>query len=139
MSHVFIDTWAWYVLADQDDPDHDIAQAAIEELIERNVRLLITNFVVDEAATLIRYKLGHEEALEFLRTTDELVAEEYLTIVQVTKEHEELAQKIFERYADVEFSYTDCVSFVVMQELKVPEVLTSDRHFTIMGFSLVPT
>jgi predicted nucleic acid-binding protein len=33
-----------------------------------------------------------------------------------------------------EFSFTDCVSFVVMKELRLTDALATDNHFRIAGF-----
>ena len=41
---------------------------------------------------------------------------------------------IFERYDDKDFSFTDCVSFVVMQENGIKEAFAFDEHFNQMGF-----
>jgi predicted nucleic acid-binding protein len=48
------------------------------------------------------------------------------------------ARGLFFRYRDKDFSFTDCTSFVVMQELKLREVLTTDRHFAQAGFTVKP-
>ena len=48
------------------------------------------------------------------------------------------ARAIFFRYRDKDFSFTDCTSFAVMRELKIHEVLTTDRHFVQMGFTTLP-
>ena len=39
---------------------------------------------------------------------------------------------------DKAYSFTDCTSFVVMQELKLKTALTTDRHFRQMGMDIVP-
>ena len=36
---------------------------------------------------------------------------------------------------DHEFSFTDCVSFVVMKELRLVDALATDKHFCIAGFN----
>jgi predicted nucleic acid-binding protein len=45
---------------------------------------------------------------------------------------------IFFRYRDKDFSFTDCTSFVVMKELRLQQVLTTDAHFAQMGFQMLP-
>jgi len=52
--------------------------------------------------------------------------------------HEEHAWTIFERYADQDFSFNDCTSFAVMQELRLSHAFTGDHHFATMGFLVVP-
>lgn len=42
------------------------------------------------------------------------------------------------RYGDQDFSFTDAVSFAVMQERNIGEALTLDHHFAAAGFRVVP-
>ena len=39
-----------------------------------------------------------------------------------------------ERKLPSEWSLTDCISFIVMQERNISEALTTDRHFEQAGF-----
>ena len=138
MNDVFVDTWAWYALADERDADHEVAHLATDDLIEREVMLVTTNFVLDEATTLIRYKLGHAIAVKFRQTIRQLDEDELLDVVRISESHEAAAGEIFERYADQDFSFTDCTSFAVMRELKLNEAFTGDQHFATMSFQLIP-
>jgi predicted nucleic acid-binding protein len=58
---------------------------------------------------------------------------EYVGLAQADK-----ARGLFFRYRDKEFSFTDCTSFVVMRQLKLREVLTTDHHFAQAGFITLP-
>ena len=42
---------------------------------------------------------------------------------------------LFKRFADKEFSFTDCTSFVLMRRLGLHEALAFDGHFTQAGFA----
>jgi len=55
-------------------------------------------------------------------------------VLSVSKEMEERAIDLFEHYDDKTFSFTDCVSFVVMKGIGVPEAFAFDQHFEQMGF-----
>lgn len=44
------------------------------------------------------------------------------------------AVALFRKYADKQWSFTDCVSFVIMHELRTREAFTTDRHFKQAGF-----
>ena len=46
----------------------------------------------------------------------------------------ESAKSFFRKHADDGYSFTDCTSFVVMRELHIQQVLTTDRHFAEAGF-----
>lgn len=139
MSAVFVDIWAWYALADEKDTDHDLARLASDELINRATALVTTNFVLDEATTLIRHKLGHSPAVTFRKTVRQLADDGLLIIVRINETHENSAGEIFDRYADQDFSFTDCASFVVMREMELTEVFTGDQHFGTLGFTLIPS
>ena len=43
------------------------------------------------------------------------------------------------RYADKDFSFTDCTSFAVMRELRLQKALTLDHHFAQMSFVAIPS
>jgi predicted nucleic acid-binding protein len=49
-----------------------------------------------------------------------------------------LAEGILEDYTDRDFSYTDAVSFVVMQGRGIDEAFASDSHFVTMGYRMLP-
>jgi hypothetical protein len=88
--------------------------------------------------TLVRYKLYHEVAVQFWKTTRRLIESGLVELLRVSEAHEERAWTIFEQFADQDFSFTDCTSFAVMQELKLSQVFTGDQHFSTMGFVIVP-
>lgn len=54
-------------------------------------------------------------------------------VLAVSKEVEEKALDLFEKYDDKSFSFTDCISFVVMQDLRIQEAFAFDDHFVQMG------
>jgi predicted nucleic acid-binding protein len=41
-------------------------------------------------------------------------------------------------FIDKDFSFTDCISFVVMWEMGIKEVFAFDQHFSQMGFVQKP-
>lgn len=138
MNAIFVDTWAWYALLDTADSDHLVAQLANEELVNAGYAFVTTNFVVDETLTLIRYHLDHATAVRFWNLLQELIESRLVTYVHVAAEQEAAAWAIFEKYNDQLFSFTDCMSFAVMQSMQLIEAFTGDQHFRIMGFLLKP-
>jgi predicted nucleic acid-binding protein len=138
MRHIFVDTWAWYALTDRNDADHLIAEATNRQLIEERHIFVTTNYVLSETVTLVRYKLYHAVAVQFWKTTKQLIGSGLVKLIRVSALQEEHAWEIFEQYNDQDFSFTDCTSFAVMKELKLSRVFTGDDHFATMGFVLVP-
>lgn len=85
---IFVDTWAWYALADQRDSDHEIAQIANEEMLDEEHTFVTTNFVLAEAVTLIRYHVNHRAAIRFHETLNQLVQDELVELIRVSEEDE---------------------------------------------------
>jgi predicted nucleic acid-binding protein len=137
MNKVFVDTWAWYALADATDAEHARAQATNDRLLNEGDVFVTSNFVLAEAITLIRYHLHHAAAVHFHQLLQQLVAGGLVEVVRISEEHEANAWSIFEKYSDQKFSYTDCTSFAVMQEHNLADVFTGDHHFSVMGFTLI--
>ena len=50
----------------------------------------------------------------------------------------ELAKAEFRKNRDQAFSLTDCTSFVVKRERRIRAAITTDDHFRIAGFRLLP-
>jgi predicted nucleic acid-binding protein len=80
----------------------------------------------------------HDVAVQFRKTANRLSESGLVEIIRVSETHEECAWTIFEHYAGQDFSFTDCTSFAVMQELQLSHAFTADHHFTTMGFIVVP-
>jgi predicted nucleic acid-binding protein len=57
----------------------------------------------------------------------------------VSNEIEHAAWEVFERFnQDKEWSFTDCTSKVVMENLGIQHVFAFDHHFDQMGFLRLP-
>ncbi len=135
MNGLFVDTAGWMACADAADPFPEKARAARDAWIERRGSLVTTDYVIDESLTLIRVRLGLQAAEAWWKQVEgsSRVRFEYMDLDRMDK-----ARGIFFRFKDKDFSFTDCASFVVMQELKLKHVLTTDHHFHQMGFQMVP-
>lgn len=137
VSKVFVDTWAWYALADAADAKHRQAQQMNERLLDEGHTFVTTNFVAAEAATMIRYNLRHAAAMTFWKLLKQSMAAGFLEYVRITEAHEKEALGIFEKYADQDFLFTDCTSFAVMRSQRLTLAFTADHHFSVLGFTLL--
>ena len=68
---VFLDTGAFLALADADDDYHAAATSVFPTLLRSRARLLTSNFVLSETYTLVRSKVGHRAAVDFMRNFDQ--------------------------------------------------------------------
>lgn len=135
MKGLFVDTAGWMACADAGDPAHASSCAARDAALEQGTLLVTTDYVIDETLTLIRMRLGLPAAKAWL---DQIEASSRLRWEWIGMERAEKARKAFFRFRDKNYSFTDCTSLVVMQELRLKQVLTSDRHFRQMGFQVLP-
>jgi predicted nucleic acid-binding protein len=88
--------------------------------------------VIAESYTLLRMRLGHAAAQEFVRRTR---ASARVQRVFVPEAWEEEAETLLGQFADQDFSYVDATSFVVMRKLHLETAFAFDRHFAVAGFS----
>jgi predicted nucleic acid-binding protein len=132
---VFVDTSAWIALSDAGDKYHHRAAEAYQRLMREHRTFLTTNLVIAEAYIIIRRTGGHTQAIRLLRS---LRGSPRLQKIWSDASLESRAEEILEKHADQDFSYTDAVSFAVMQERGIEEAFTFDRHFAAMGFRMPP-
>ena len=123
---LFVDTGAFIALADADDENHKSAAAFYRDAREKGARFITTNFVVCETLNYLRARLSHRIAVLFLENQRK---SGFIEIATVTPSVEEEAFTIFKRYADKDFSFTDCTSFSVMKSLKLKNAFAFDKHF----------
>ena len=135
MKRLFIDTAGWMAMADEKDPLYQKSVKFRDQSLEQGAILVTSNYVLDEALTLIRMRLGIEPAEKWWG----LVSESHRCHVEwITPERTEKAIRLFFRWKDQSFSFTDCTSFILMRELAIENVMTADRHFITAGFKIHP-
>ena len=133
MNGLFVDTAGWMACADGRDPVHKKACDARDRWLGKGGILITSDYIMDESLTLIRQRLGLQAAEIWWQM---LEGSSFLQWELVGPERAEKARHLFFRFKDKDFSFTDCTSFIIMQELKLRNVLSSDKHFHQMGFCL---
>lgn len=131
IADVLVDTAGFLALWDAADQHHASAITLQGELLSKRRRFLTTEYVVDETVTLLLMRHSHAAAVDFFATIE---ASEAIRLEWIGPERFHAAGALFRKYSDKEWSFTDCVSFVVMHELRLREAFTSDRHFKQAGF-----
>ena len=135
MRGVFVDTAGWMACADAADPAYEAACSARDAAMEQGSVLITTDYVIDEALTLIRLRLGLSAAKTWWSQVE---GTSRLRWEWVGPARFEKARSLFFRYRDKDYSFTDCTSLVVMHELKLKQALTTDHHFQQMSFEVLP-
>jgi predicted nucleic acid-binding protein len=132
---LFVDTAGWMACADASDPAHSRARAQRDAAMEAGSVLVTTDYVMDETLTLIRVRLGLDAAEAWWQQVD---GSSRLRWEWIDQSRADKARAVFFRHRDKSYSFTDCTSLVVMRELKLRHVLTTDDHFRQMGFQVLP-
>ena len=122
-------------MADAADPAHQASRRERDSCLESAGTLVSTDYVIDETLTLIRVRLGLRAAAEWWAQID---GSSRIRWERIDASRAEKARTRFFEWTDKDFSFTDCTSFVVMEELGLAKALTTDRHFSQAGFETVP-
>ncbi len=139
MNRLFVDTSAWATMADSNDDQHEAALAYQSKIAGRN-RLVVTNYILDELYTLLLLNIGYTQTLNFKRRLDHLIQNGVVEIIWVSEAVANQSWQVFEQFnVDKFWSFTDCVSYVVMQSYGITEAFSFDRHFSQMGFIRHPS
>lgn len=124
---ILVDTSAWYALMVPDDGNH---VRASEWFRANREPLLTTDYVLDETLTLLRARGQRARALlageQFLGGS---LGEVRLTGLDDLR----AAWEVFRRYSDKDWSFTDCLCYALIQQLKVERAFSFDEHFGQFG------
>jgi len=75
----------------------------------------------------------------FLSLLHDMQTDRRVIIVPPTKDLFDRGMDLFAKRLDKDWSVTDCISFLVMEERKLRDAATLDRHFAQAGFNIVIT
>lgn len=130
---IFVDTSAWVAFTLVDDEYH---QAAVHWLSQNSEPLLTTDFVFDEILTLIQARGQKQRAVG---TGVLLFTEEMARFHRISSDQFGRAWQVFRDFKDKRWSFTDCTSKVVMDDLGISTAFTFDHHFRQFGnITVVP-
>ncbi|MGI0481811.1 type II toxin-antitoxin system VapC family toxin [Geminocystis sp. CENA526] len=118
---------AWFASVVPSDKQH---QKAITWLKNNQESLLTTDYVIDETLTLLR---ARGELKRSIVLGEAFFSGKLAQIYYLTEDDVRSTWDIFSRFADKEWSFTDCSSKVVMEKLEIQKAFAFDRHFTQFG------
>ncbi|MBF0290503.1 MAG: PIN domain-containing protein [SAR324 cluster bacterium] len=132
---VFIDTGPFLAHFNPSDQYHQQSLKTWMWIEQQELVTITTNHVLDELATLLARRTAYSFAAVKMR-------EIYRSSIMIERSHqedEEEALRFFEKYSDQKVSFTDCISFAILERLNIRTCFTFDRHFTDAGFETIPT
>ena len=129
MRKIFVDTSAFYALADRSDRHHPSAAEVYGELFQK-VQLVTTDYVLVECWFLISRYLGREAAIKFWDALNTGIVD----LVKVEPHDLRRAREIISAFPDQDFSIVDATSFAVMERLEIDKAFAFDDHFRVYRF-----
>jgi predicted nucleic acid-binding protein len=131
MKPVFVDTSYYVALLSQADAYH---AKAVE--VSRTLRrpVVVTEFVLLELGNVLSRTDARQLFVSILR---QLRGDPHVLIIAASPELFERGCDLYARRSDKDWSLTDCISFVVMEERALSDALTTDHHFEQAGFQIL--
>ena len=130
-NRIFLDTSFVLALINERDQYHDQAEALSYKF--ESSSLITTDAILLEIGNALA-KDFREEAVAIIKV---LRSSRRIEVVGIDARLLEMGLEIYEKYRDKTWGLVDCISFVVMQEKMLAEVLTFDGDFTQAGFTIV--
>jgi len=132
MSAYFVDTWYLIARADPHDTHHRSVMR-MERLLTR-AELVTHEYVFTEFLAFFAAE-GAEARASAVATVRR--AQTTFRVVETTRVLFNSALDLYARRPDKEYSFTDCLSMVIMRQLGIESVLTNDHHFRQEGFTVL--
>jgi len=132
---IFVDTGAFFASKVSNDINHSSALIIEGQIQEGSYgKMVTTNYILDELFTLLRGRVAHNELIEI---GESIINSPNIRIIWIQEALEEKGWEFFKLHQDKTFSFTDCMSFVVMQTLNINVAFTYDSHFEQAGFQII--
>ena len=134
MNEVFCDTLYFVALVDRNDQYHEEALKLTSELEHEN--LVTTDDIFIET---LNFMSGYGALLrqKTISLLADFQARPDFVVIGRTQERFVGAWTLYSEGGDKGYSFTDCVSMVVMKERRIQKALTNDKHFRQEGFEIL--
>jgi predicted nucleic acid-binding protein len=130
-AEVFLDAAYLIALGVPADQHHSRALELFQAVKEERIRIVTNRAVLLEVGSaLCKTRFRPSE----IRLLDKMQNSPIVEIVPVTEQLSRAGWELFCRRPDKEWSWADCISFVVMRERGIRQALTTDEHFEQAGF-----
>lgn len=124
---IFVDTSAWFAYTIPDDEHHE---EALRWMRHNQLPLVTSDYIIDETMTLLR---ARAQTLRALQLGELLFRGNLAQLHYLSQDNIQRAWQVFRQFTDKEWSFTDCTSRVVMEELRITQAFSFDQHFRQFG------
>jgi uncharacterized protein len=130
---LFVDTSGLYALLVGTEQDHPAVLDAFRAAAERGRRMVTTNYVIVETASLLQHRIGLAPVRDLQERILPLITVHWISSAL----HQRAVERLF-RTDKRKLSLVDVVSFLVMDAEGLTDVLGLDPDFATEGFRLLP-
>jgi len=128
---VFVDTAFLIALLRANDTHHHAARNLADSLAKEGPRLVTTDAVLLELGNFFARSSLRTKAIGWI---GRVRADDGWTVERLEPALLNRAEERYRRFADKNWSLTDCVSMEVMRHRRIREVASTDRGFSQAGF-----
>ena len=132
-SSIFVDSSAWIALFSARDQHHAESELLFRRVAADRVPLLTTILILAEIHRLLLYRAGIKAAAAGL---DRIQASTLVTIAFPSARDHRAAMAWLARLSHERISYTDAMSFTIMESRRCLSAMSFDRDFEAAGFTL---
>lgn len=121
---VLIDSDAFVGLFYQNDAHHQKSSKIFDQMQQSQHRLVTTNMVVAETATVLSHRVGQKAARTFLDLAD------MLPVIFVNEHLYRETLLLFRKQTTKGTSVVDCSNVIVIRKFDIPTILSFDKVYT---------
>ena len=131
MKIVFADTSFFIAFSNRKDGDHHAAQDFVKTF---RGRFVTTEWILVE---LGNFWSASPRRTSLANIVHRVRQNPFFRIISAVHHSFDAGLELYAERADKQWSLTDCISFVIMQDLGITEALTADHHFEQAGFTIL--
>lgn len=116
---------------DKADDMHSESIRLFEEIKNKRIRIVVTDYILSESITTAMARAGHKIAV----TVGEFILSSHVVdLVWLDESIKMKAWGYFKKHSDKSYSFTDCTSFILMKEMNINNFFAFDEDFAKAGF-----
>jgi uncharacterized protein len=138
MEKIFLDTSFLYAYYDADDKNHEEAIILADEISDKDVDCLISDYIIDELLTLLVCRVGKLKAIKLCNDLIDDINSGNIGLICVDRNVFNKALEIFVQFKDKTWSFTDCTSYVIIKNASIAKTVSFDEHFRQFGIEILP-
>jgi len=106
--------------------NHEFALKCWKNIVASLPTLVTTSYILDEVVTFFNSHNRHTKAVEI---GNRLIASPSIQFIHVDEALFNEAWEYFKKHKDKSYSLTDCISFIILERLRIQTSLAFDKHF----------